>query len=139
MSKWSYQDMCKREWILFWNKEYDESNYNLGGIRYFDDASPSQIRHLLEAKLMNGNDKQNLAPCARAMLKFCEKHANEAEWYLHGYAVSWNREDCRVSIEGICTHKPVYDEKLIKEFRKFAKYADDCTAVLGEPLYCWYD
>jgi len=139
MSKWSYQDMCRRDWILFWDEEYDECKYQLGGIRRFSDVCPSQIRTLLDEKLMDGKDRQNAAPCARKFLEFCEKHADKTTWYLHGYAVAWARDDCRVSIEGIGTRKPIYDEKLIKEFRKLNEMADECRATLGEPLYCWYD
>lgn len=139
MSKWSYQDMCRRDWILFWDEEYDESNYRLGGIRYVDNATSSQIKTLLNEKFIDGRDKQNLAPCAKKFLEFCEKNSDKATWYLHGYAVAWEREDCRVSIEGIGTKEPIYDEKLIREFRKLNEKADECRAILGEPLYCWYD
>lgn len=125
-----------RDNILF-NDDYNPQKY-IGGSRRFDKVPVSALIIMAEAQLLNSNEKQNLMPSIKEIIEFCEQH-HISDWYASGYAISYDRPDCRVSIDSVGSYVPV-SEKIMKKFKKFFKEADELYADdIEEEVYCWFD
>lgn len=133
-NKMSMYDANYRDNIIF-NEKFNSRKY-VGGIRHFTNVSLDTIITLIERGFANPSDKQNEAP---SILEFCEfvKNHNPNNWYFHGYAVSPNRYDCRVSVEGIGSVHPLTSDDLV-DFISLCKYADTLIDKKNNPVYCWY-
>ena len=127
----------EREQMVF-GRDFDWKRYRYGGVSHFDNLPPIAARKLIQRGYLKREDCQNSSPSAEEIIDFCESFP-AADWYLHGYAVSPARDDCRITIEGCGTDGPVEDPSTIITFAKFFRYADELTAGLDSPLYCWYD
>jgi hypothetical protein len=55
----------------------------------------------------------------------------------HGYAVSHERSDYRVSIEGVSCNKP-YTKKELADFVHLCRRVDDLV-IEDKKLYSWWD
>ena len=73
---------------------------------------------------------------AQEFIDFVEKH-NPEDWTFHGYVVSPDREDRRVSIEGIESAGKLSKDDLIDFLLEF-RMADELDIDDGI-AYCWYD
>lgn len=131
------KDANRREHILF-GRDYDRDNYRLGGISYFKEASPKVIRELISVGFADPEEAQNSSPTIREFLEFIESQPDPENWYLHGYSVSPEREDVRVSIEGIGSYGPVASENLA-DFVMENRFADTLDIMPDHKVYCWYD
>lgn len=130
------EKLDEREQIIF-GRDYDDNNYRLGGIAHFDELSIPQLRKLLNAGLIDPNERQNESPTTKEILDFCSEN-DEDIWYVHGYVVSGQRGDCRVTLEGFGSTEPPTNERMIA-FITINRFADNLLAGSGEPVYCWYD
>ena len=80
-------------------------------------------------------DEWNDCPGVDAMfLPFLRRNP---EFTAHGYAVDWNREDARISLEGVQRLAP-FSKKEMADFIQTFNGADEIDAS-EEYLYCWYD
>ena len=105
----------------------------IGGIRYIRDVPASIIRELLNKGLADPEDQQNYAPTLNEICRFCEQHP---EFTIHGYVVSRERDDARVTAEGIETD---HLETAVEDLMMF-RFADDFRIDTDEgSFYCWYD
>lgn len=123
-----------RDMLLF-REPYDKEKY-LGGVRRFDHADQSVIRTLVKLGIADGEECQNYAPTTNEILGFLSEREG-GDWTMHGYAVSTDREDCRVTIEGVTCEGP-YEMKDIVEFCQRFSGADEFN-VDYEFLHCWFD
>ena len=123
----------ERERIIF-NSPYDKRLYAFGGIRHFEGLTLQQVEELLDKGYLKSNDTQNSSPTAQEFVDFVKESG--LDYTFHGYSVSPERDDCRVTIEGI-EYSGVPDKADIVEFVDFARFAD--TLDINEGLYCWYD
>jgi hypothetical protein len=122
-----------REQILF-GEDYDAAHYRMGGIRYFE-ISPVKLANLVQLGFADPHDAQNSAPSIEEFIEFFNEQFSK-EWYVHGYAVSPERDDYRVSVEGCGKHgEPTQEE--ICDFVLLFRHADELQ--VGDCLYCWYD
>ena len=124
-----------RDNILF-NTNYIPKLY-VGGIRRFHNVPASAIQILADAQLLDEEEAQNNMPSIKQILKFCAQNHRE-DWYVDGYAVSYDRDDCCVSVDALGSFVPV-DGKTAKRFKKFFKDADTLEAEENEQAYCWFD
>jgi len=124
------KDVNKRDQILF-EENFDESKYS-GGIRYFENLILNKLELLLKEDFIDKDESQNSSPTTKEFLEIIKK---EPGLTCHGYAVSIERDDYRVSIEGI--EGQLNDIKLIEELND----ADEFTIMNKDPLtiYCWWD
>lgn len=107
----------------------------LDGIEYFEKASVTQIKRLIKEGFLDIEEKINESPSTREFIKFLEKHPNG---YAHGYLISVDREDYRVSIEGIGYKKIRGNIDLRTDFINFCMQAD--VLIINETeLYAWWD
>lgn len=125
-----------REMIIF-GQSYDSESYRLGGIRYCDAVTFEAVMTLIERGYLSPDDAQNDSPTTQEIVNFVVHH-NPDNWYFHGYVVSPERRDVRVTITGIASRKPIEGNDLI-DFLKVFRYASILSADEGESAYCWYD
>jgi hypothetical protein len=108
-------------------------DYTCGGITPFKGLSAANFKALIDEGFLDPHGAQNYSPEAHEFLSFIEEHPH---FTAHGYAVSPERGDCRVSIEGIQgnvarTSRAFFD--FIDRFRD----ADEFEVV--PECYAWYD
>jgi hypothetical protein len=110
-----------------------------GGVAKFTGLALDKIQLLIEKNLLSPTDFYNCSPEVQDFMDFMEDHP---EFTAHGYAVSPERKDCRVTIEGIKAtlgpNDPPFDPDTIRDFVVRYRHADEFD---WEPdrLYCWYD
>lgn len=124
----------QRDQIIF-GEDFNPKKY-MGGLRRFDNLSLDQINQLDELGAINRNDCQNNAPSAGEMIDFLRSRDTEG-WYVHGYCISPERSDFRISFEGV-VKKSSPTRKDIIDFAKRFKWADEFD-IDENGLRCWYD
>lgn len=125
----------ERELLVF-DVPYNKKAYELGGIRRFEDMAVGTAKELLRKGYVDPCDAQNLSPTAQEMIDFCDDGSDK--WYLHGYVVSPEREDCRITFEGVGSHGILTAQEAL-DFMSYFRYADNISADIGGSAYCWYD
>lgn len=124
--------MGKRDMIIF-GERFNEEKY-LGGIRYFEDLKLEALDQLVKEGYLDVEDAQNAAPTAGEIIEFIRKYP---DYTAHGYAVSFRRDDCRVSLEGVAKNFPATS---INEFEDFMSLFKDADEIQVEAqMYCWFD
>lgn len=106
-----------------------------GGVQYFEGLDVKTLQTLVTENFAERDDRQNNAPTIAAILRFMKKWP---EFTAHGYAVGYDRDDCRVSITGIERRGKVEDSKMVSEFEKLFRKADDLV-VEDDYMYCDFD
>lgn len=112
--------------MRYTRKRYDTKN--------FEGVTALQLRALLESNFSDEEDAQNDSPTYREFLEFMEAHPGVT---AHGYIVTPDREDCRVSIEGI-EYEGAYTMEWLKDFAFLCRHADEFK-IDENGFYCWYD
>lgn len=133
----SNRDADEREQILF-KRDYNPKNYEAGGIVRFDSLNATEARKLIEKGFLNPNESQNDSPTSEEFVSFIEGCKEPGDWFLHGYAVSPERSDHRITIEGIGTYCEVDTDDVVR-FVMMCRFADELDAGTGQSLWCWYD
>lgn len=126
------ENVDERDLILF-GEEYNEDKYG-GGCRSFSDLDVESLKKLIDMDFIDLSEAQNYAPSVEEIYYFMKDHPLVT---CHGYAVSPDRSDYRVSIEGIEYCGAVTMEMLV-DFVDMFKEADEFS-VSTNGLYCWYD
>ena len=112
---------------------YPES-YHMGGIKRYRHLFLDEINALIEEKFIDPNEAQNCCPCVSEIKDFMEKYPM---FTAHGYIVSPERDDYRVSIEGVEYIGEVDQQMMIDFIEKFGD-ADEVVCDRSR-CYCWYD
>lgn len=126
-------DANTREQIIF-GRDYNPETYRYGGMIRFGYLTANDAHKLIDLGLMDPEDCQNSSPTAKEFLDFVDTFGED--WYLHGYVISPERDDYRVTIEGIGCERPLEDDEKT-EFIKMNRWADELEFENG--AYCWYD
>ena len=105
-----------------------------GGTYCIDNVNVRLLKQLLDEKFIDPNENQNYSPNTLEFYDFLKKHPN---FTVFGYAVSSDRDDYRVTIEGI-TCKNVTSDKDLLDFSNMFHDADEFEVA---KTYCraWYD
>ena len=111
----------------------DMGTYN-GGIISYTGLTLEKLELLIEKKFVDPGEAQNSAPLIQDMLEFMREHP---DFTAHGYAVSPDRSDYRVSIEGLTLKRPPSTEEMIA-FTDMFRHADEFSCD-KEGCHCWYD
>ena len=111
---------------------FEESGY-YGGIRHFKNLTLAQLTELIELEFCNPTGRQNNSPTAGQFCKFMKKFPFLC---AHGYVVHREREDYRMTIEGLHFEGKV-SRGQVAAFRKFCTGADDLSTSKGI-LYSWW-
>lgn len=122
--------------------EQDQERYNLlnvstingfGGCTRFRFANSNVLKELVKKGYLDPKDKQNDAPTAGEFIKFMEKYP---EFEAHGYIIDNEREDRRISIEGLSGYPQSEEAK--EAFEEMFSEADEFN-IEDDEYYCWYD
>ncbi len=110
----------------------EQSEY--GGIRYFRGVPLNVLQQLITHGLVEMGRWNDCPGVAAAFLPFLKAHP---ECTAHGYAVSPERPDSRVTIEGIEKAGRLTKEEVI-DFANTFRSADEIE-LTGDYARCWYD
>ncbi len=125
------RDYKKRDEILK-IKEYSYS------IAKFKNLCIFKLKYLIEEGFVNLKETQNNSPSIKEFVEFMEKYPRVQ---AHGYVTSINREDYRVSIEGLMW-EPIKGEpadlKLQRDFLLLCRKADELE-VTDFKMRSWWD
>lgn len=124
----------QRDEIIF-GEFYNQKKYG-GGIRWFDELTLEQIDKLDKLGVLDMYETQNNIPTIGEIIDFLRERKSDG-WYVHGYCVSPERSDFRVTFEGVGKKTPPSQEDMT-DFTRMFRDADDFDAD-SEGLYCWYD
>lgn len=123
-----------RDEIVF-GENFNDRKYG-GGVRRFDDLTLLQINELDDLGILDMNESQNDSPTVGEMIDFLKSRKTDG-WYVHGYCVSPERSDFRISFEGVGKHSAPSIQDII-DFSKLFRWADEFE-VSENGLRCWYD
>jgi len=99
-----------------------------GGVEHYTGLDLATLKLLIEKGYADPKDQQNCAPSIGEIVKVMERNPGLT---AHGYWVSRERDDARISVEGV-------EGPLKPEFLPMFKHADDLQYD-GETIYCWFD
>lgn len=142
----STQDTCYAKWNtrehLIFGEDYKPGNYGIRGslVRHFKGMNIVTAEALIAQGFLDPNETQNDSPTVREFIDFAKEHL-DADFRFHGYAVGPEREDCRVSFDGIESSKDAISKETLLDFVKtfLVKYHADDADVNDDWLMCWYD
>lgn len=107
----------------------------LGGIARFENLSNENFNLLaIEGFVDPGEAQSDISPCAGEFKNFMNKYPGVT---AHGYIVSPERSDCRLTIEGLDYKGPV-SSQMMADFTEMCRYADEFYCDTNG-FYCWYD
>ena len=113
--------------------------YGIGGIERFSGMTLKTLDRLAEHGFIDLEASFNRSPKMRAFKNFMERHVGEGIT-AHGYAVSPERADCCIVIEGLEAQSPNRDFRA--EFTLVFEEADELDCEMEHDTarqYCWYD
>ena len=108
-------------------------NY-LGGCCGFEGLNLNQLNLLLNEGFIDPEEQQNCAPNTAEFKEFLEAYPDVT---VHGYIISPDRTDYRVTIEGI-SYKGEVSTEMRQSFIEMFKFADEFD-IEDDSLYCWFD
>jgi hypothetical protein len=119
-----------REMLLAPYSEQSE----FGGIRYFRGVPLKVLQQLIDHRFVEMGPWNDCGGVAALFLPFLKAHP---DCTAHGYAVSPERPDCRVTIEGIEKAGELTKEEVIDIANAF-RGADELE-ITSDYVRCWYD
>jgi hypothetical protein len=126
---------CLREKLL---APYYLKDGGTSGIRYFEGVPLNVLEKLIKHRLVEMEPWNSCDGVAELFRPFMRRNPS---FTAHGYAISSEREDSRVTIEGVEREAPFTKAELADFARTFAG-ADDLV-IDDDPacnyLRCWYD
>ena len=125
------EEMMERDLILF--GDFDKTKYS-GGIREFENVHADTIKKLVSLGYADLQARYNNCPTLKTFIDFCERYP---EFSLHGFAVSNDRDDCRIDVEGVYLGEPVDNgTHRLLDWTKIFRRADEKDLDTG---WIWYD
>lgn len=125
------RDVVTRDKMIFGS--YESSKY-CGGIRRFKGLNLDTLKMLVQKNFAEEEEAQNYAPTTAEIIEFMSKHEG---YTAHGYAVSIERGDYRVTLEGVSKDRAADSAEELEEFKTLFKEAD--TLNTNAKMYCWFD
>jgi hypothetical protein len=117
----------------YYKQRLGYSSSGIGGVRSFKGLTLKALERLTRLGFANG-EPWNDCPGNTAFLEFLRKHPS---WTAHGYAVSPEREDMRVSVEGLEKAGRIGAREKLAFYKAFGR-ADEFEASESYAR-CWYD
>jgi hypothetical protein len=105
-----------------------------GDVIGFNDMPLTVVKQLIQLKLLDMGEWNNCAGVKKMFLPFLKRNP---EFRAHGYVVSPERQDSRITIEGVEKDSQLSKDELI-DFATTFQAADDLR-VTEDYAYCWYD
>jgi hypothetical protein len=127
--KFNYDDKRRCEII---GLEYPVDYW--GGCCSFKGLTLDQLNLLLDEGFADPDEQQNSAPDTSEFKSFLEEYPKAT---LHGYIISPDRDDYRVTIEGL-EYDGEVSKEMLSDFIEMFRFADDFN-VGDDFLNCWFD
>lgn len=103
-------------------------------IKYFHDFDAITLKQLIKAGFLDPKSTQNYSPTAEEFVAFMERYP---QFKAHGYIVSLERDDARITVEGI--HGTVNDLEEACSFANAFHYADEFIMMPRGYARVWWD
>lgn len=122
----------ERDLIIFGEEvSWDDE---LGGMKNFKELTLQQLETLKDKGQLKPDEQQNNSPTIEQCMTFMKQFPGAT---AHGYVISPERKDYRVTLEGLeftgeCT------TEIQRAFSKLCKRANDLE-ITSTRLYCWFD
>lgn len=100
------------------------------------------LKELIDAGFADPNETQNDSPDIATYLSFLQEHKEGSQLTAHGYLITPERSDVRVSVEGI---EGILDMGDVGDFVSLFRGADELSLEASETrsfrfvARCWYD
>jgi hypothetical protein len=120
-----------RDEIIF-GRKLGKEDY-LGGCKRFERIDYHQLAMLIALDYIDLEECQNESPTTREIFNFMMKYPNVL---AHGYVISPERIDYRITLEGVDGSKENKTTQFIRDFSELFHNADEFDIDTG---YCWYD
>lgn len=137
----NYDKWNTREHLIF-DEDYKPENYGKRGsyTRHFDNMSVDTAEVLIKQGFLDPGETQNESPTVAEFIEFAKEHS-DGNFTFHGYVVGPERDDCRVSFEGVEGNSDEISKETIIDFSKMfmEDYHADDVEIKANRLYCWYD
>lgn len=131
------QDYQTRDTIIF-GQPIDWEHENTGGLYYFDALTVEGLQELIDRRFADPEERQNFSPTIGEFMAFSQTQKSKGfDFTFEGYVISPDREDYRVSIDGIqfrgdCSYQ------VIADFEAIAHNADEIE-IDPNLLHAWWD
>jgi len=131
------RDYATRDTIIF-GQPIDWQNQRLGGLHYFDALTVDQLQELLDRGFADPAERQNCSPTIGEIFQFGQAQKSKGfDWTFQGYVISPDREDYRVSVDGIEWRGDACYQ-IIADFEAIAQDADELD-IDPNFLRAWWD
>ena len=120
-------DVKRRDEIIFGN--YDESRYMLGGCVRFD-APAEKIKQLANEGFIDPQENQNASPTTEEFINAVSGYEDWVEF--EAYAISPDRDDYRITIEGVNVWIPSENREEMCRFVEEFHNADEFSLNTDE-------
>jgi hypothetical protein len=117
-----------------------DSSKWFGGVRYYKLMPVEVLKKLIELDFADPEERQNCSPSIMSIVEFMERWPNFV--FAHGYAVSDQRDDYRISVEGVEGIIPKgmdSDADFRTDFIQFWTGADELELNNNGHFRVWYD
>ena len=132
-TKLTDEQVVARDILVF--GEAQDWTQSMGGIKHFKSLSLDELEQLVKEGFADPEETQNDAPSIQEFLDFMRKYPVA---FAHGYVVSNDREDVRVSVEGLEIDREDVTHELFREFVALCRFADEFDDS-DAGLYSWWD
>ena len=144
MKKLTVKQQEQRDALIFTEKTMMRSSFvyqdrYIGGTRHFEHLKPVVMRELLRLGFADPNEKQNDAPSLREFGDFIASIPENVDVELSGYAVSREREDHRVSINGILIRGEIDSSVRRLWWDMLQKHKPDSNEEDKNMLFAWWN
>lgn len=133
MVKLTNEQVALRDEIVF--GQVQDWSDSMGGIKHFEQLTLGGLERLVKEGLIDLEEQQNDAPSVEEFLDFMRKYGVAS---AHGYVVDNEREDRRVSIEGLMIAREYVTYEIFRDFVKLCRFADEFNDD-DNGLYSWWD
>ena len=130
MFKYNMDYKVRDSMLHFRNPEKAKDDYD---VLWFDGLEPETLEKLIDLRFADPKERQNYSPSTAEFLEFLNEND---EFTAIGYVVSPNRDDYRLTIEGVEAYG--CDERQIYNFVNMFRKADEFEMT---PVYqrAWFD
>jgi len=139
-----YHPLNSKAYMWDLNKDFERRDIIITGEKKsnkydtysFQNMSLETLQKLFDESFIDPESSQNDSPTFESTLEFMKNHPR---FTCHGYAVTIDRDDYRVSIEGVDLDAAATINELI-DFVNEYRFADEFNIVgKGCHCHCWFD
>lgn len=128
------KDYTRRATIMAENGVKEQLTAEKNDIAHYSGLTATGLQTLVDERFADPEETQNESPSIAEFIKFMRKYP---KFTAHGYIVSHERSDYRVSVEGVTTEKELTKDEILA-FVDMFRFADEFE-IASRGAHCWYD